>query len=410
MRYAALLGLIAGLVHASATHGQTLNSFDTRGLVTISATDSDGDGLTDTEESALGLNPLNPDTDGDALLDGWEVSGVNGIDLPALGANPLRKDIFVEMDFMTRATATRELGPNDAVIEMIRDVFARAPVANPDGSNGISIHLEVGDEVPHDPELFPVGPEFLALKAVHFDEARLPVFHYMIWADTYKTFDPLGNPVTTSSGNAFAIPNSDFIVTLGAWNGGEGGTDNQKIGTFIHELGHNLGFRHGGSDNEGYKPNHLSVMNYRWQTLGVIVNGEAVYDFQHFQIGPLNESALDEDAGLNSTSPDLASYTTAFADPSGMVVGSNAADPIDWNANGSVDADAVSVDLNDNQTVSTLTETPNEWLGIIYNGGAIGGTMELSGLASMQNNRSREVTIRELTEEEATMLTLDDFR
>ncbi len=34
------------------------------------ATDPDGDGLSDQRESALGLDPLNPDTDGDGVLDG----------------------------------------------------------------------------------------------------------------------------------------------------------------------------------------------------------------------------------------------------------------------------------------------------------------------------------------------------
>jgi hypothetical protein len=38
-------------------------------------TDSDGDGLSDQRESALGQDPFNPDTDGDGILDGDEVSG-----------------------------------------------------------------------------------------------------------------------------------------------------------------------------------------------------------------------------------------------------------------------------------------------------------------------------------------------
>ncbi len=37
------------------------------------AVDSDGDGLTDAEELALGTDPRNPDTDGDGLMDGEEV-------------------------------------------------------------------------------------------------------------------------------------------------------------------------------------------------------------------------------------------------------------------------------------------------------------------------------------------------
>ena len=47
---------------------------------------------------------LSADTDGDGLLDDWEINGYDyegdgiiDVDLPAMGANPLRKDIFVEI-------------------------------------------------------------------------------------------------------------------------------------------------------------------------------------------------------------------------------------------------------------------------------------------------------------------------
>ena len=45
--------------------------------------DSDDDGLTDTEEAALGTDPENADSDGDGLSDGAEVD---------LGTNPLATD------------------------------------------------------------------------------------------------------------------------------------------------------------------------------------------------------------------------------------------------------------------------------------------------------------------------------
>ena len=41
-----------------------------------------------------------------------------------------------------------------------------------------------------------------------------------------------------------------------------GGTPEQKVGTFIHELGHNLNLTHGGSDHVNYKPNYIGIMNY----------------------------------------------------------------------------------------------------------------------------------------------------
>lgn len=44
--------------------------------------DQDGDGLTNAEEGTAGTNPTNPDTDGDGVLDGEEV---NGVDDPSTG-------------------------------------------------------------------------------------------------------------------------------------------------------------------------------------------------------------------------------------------------------------------------------------------------------------------------------------
>src|SRR6185369_4859250 len=38
-----------------------------------------------------------------------------------------------------------------------------------------------------------------------------------------------------------------------------------EAGIVMHELGHNLGLRHGGFEDTNYKPNYLSVMNYAFQ-------------------------------------------------------------------------------------------------------------------------------------------------
>ena len=53
-------------------------------------TDSDGDGLSDRRESALGQDPFDPDTDGDGILDGDEVSGGSrgGDDFGGAGRGP----------------------------------------------------------------------------------------------------------------------------------------------------------------------------------------------------------------------------------------------------------------------------------------------------------------------------------
>jgi hypothetical protein len=54
--------------------------------------DTDGDGLSDRRESALGLDPSNPDTDGDGTLDGDEASG--GGSRGGTGGDRAGRDLF----------------------------------------------------------------------------------------------------------------------------------------------------------------------------------------------------------------------------------------------------------------------------------------------------------------------------
>ena len=54
--------------------------------ITVVVPDTDGDGLTDDQEVAIGTDPQNPDTDGDGTNDGDEV---------AAGRNPLVNEAAV---------------------------------------------------------------------------------------------------------------------------------------------------------------------------------------------------------------------------------------------------------------------------------------------------------------------------
>ncbi len=76
--------------------------------------------------------PTEPDTDSDGLPDSWETNGVdtnfNGtidVDLPAFGANPRHKDLFVELDSMSGHTLDK------SSIDTIVRSFRQAPVTNP---------------------------------------------------------------------------------------------------------------------------------------------------------------------------------------------------------------------------------------------------------------------------------------
>lgn len=90
--------------------------------------DSDGDGLSDSIEVALGLNPMSRDTDGDGLEDGFEIArglkanvadsdgdGLNDGDEIALGTNPLLRDTDNDgaLDGEEVLAGTNPLDPND---------------------------------------------------------------------------------------------------------------------------------------------------------------------------------------------------------------------------------------------------------------------------------------------------------
>lgn len=92
---------------ATATDSESLVNRKTRDVLVGNGVDSDNDGVGDYHERyLLCTDPFNPDSDDDALLDGWEVVGVLDdlgvqriLDLPDLGANPCHKDVFVQFDY-----------------------------------------------------------------------------------------------------------------------------------------------------------------------------------------------------------------------------------------------------------------------------------------------------------------------
>jgi len=385
------------------------------------------------------------DSDGDALLDDWETNGIDydndgvvDLDLPAMGADPQHKDIFVEIDYMVLSGAGGHTHkPKADALQIVIDAFDTAPVTNPDGTTGIHIHIDAGSDTIMDPVTNALwgsrsesdalahqanlgtttaSPQcryqwtaFDALKGVgtagNFSVLRADVFHYCIFAHNLAS-TPCN--MGSTSGIARDIPSSDFIVSLGGWTGSVG-TVNQQAGTLMHELGHNLGLFHGGDDPAGnYEPNYLSIMNYAFQTRGLRISGaDGNFDYSRFQLPGLNENTLDETQGIISGLAEAANYGTRFYDLTGVqriVDDINAA--IDWNQDGDNGMDSsVAVDINGTgiskgpglcsisgaacfnnshcgtgggtcQALTLLNNTDN-WDEIIFNGGAVGQLGEM---------------------------------
>jgi hypothetical protein len=270
-----------------------------------------------------------PDRDGDGLPDEWETHGVTVggrfIDLPAMGADPDRPDVFLQVDAMV--DATHDQRPDPAAIARVVDAFARAPYTSPTGSVGIRLHVDAGPEsimsddgrrwgalsharvLPWQDDLGTAASGtydwrgFLAIRdepGGFSETGRGPVFHYAIFGFFHDRDDPGGSG---ASGISRGIGGTEFLVTLGNFTDGHGSVSEQA-GTLMHELGHNFGLRHGGDDDTNSKPGYVSVMNYAFQMDGLVRGGvRGIVDFSRGAEASLDE-ALDDPPAVTIGGPD----------------------------------------------------------------------------------------------------------
>ncbi|MBI1736982.1 MAG: DUF3344 domain-containing protein [Candidatus Rokubacteria bacterium] len=307
------------------------------------------------------------DTDGDGLVDAWERDGYdhdgNGtvdIDLPALGAKVRKKDVFLEIDYM--ASDNHSHRPKPEAIALVRQGFRNAPVANPDGTTGITLHVAVGNSLAHQRDL-DMWAGFDTIKASRFREDRRPIFHYVIFAHNMKDMG-------STSGLSRGIPGRDLVVSLGGWTN-QTGTIQEQAGTLMHELGHNIGLRHGGDNHTNYKPNYLSVMNYAFQTRGLIKDGvEGNFDYSRFVNRTLDERSLAESAGIRRAG-NPTNYGTRYTDAGCTRRATAVIRPIDWDGDGGIDASNVSVNVNDCEA-GVVHRGYDDWQNLTLDGRALG--------------------------------------
>lgn len=368
------------------------------------------------------------DTDGDGLLDGWENcgydadgDGVIDVNLPAMGANRLKKDVFVEIDYMIEykpcqsgLCIAHSHRPKDAAITQVVQAYANAPVSNPDGSTGISLHVQISEAIPHLDTLQSTteswdwsGFDKIKNTQGHFDPKRARIFHYAIFAHDIGGNVPIGTSGISrndsSSDTAFRQGASDFIVSLGQWTAGLGSV-NEQAGTFMHELGHNLGLRHGGDDHQNFEPNFLSVMNYSFQMKGLILNGnDGNLDYSRFGAIPsLDEAHLNETVGLNGGSA-ISNYGTRYyCRPFGILLNvrvTNANGSVNWDCwlgSGGVDVQANINDGNPSHADSTISVLAgfDDWSALVFDGGLVGTNSPYKLLRPLptQNTPTDELT------------------
>ena len=349
------------------------------------------------------------DSDRDSLCDTWEVpSGLrisyNGhiytyycgttVTDPTqpLGsqANPdpicpstTKKDVYVEADWMPGHK------PSQTVINDIVNAFS---------AKGIRLHIQLDENIGYHADTIyfndPTGNnlDFYHIKKTFFGTmtdrtycpssvgspgssqcigyisdiltAKRQAFHYMLFVHSYAE-----NP--GSSGIA-EIMGNDFIVSLGApgFTGSVGSVDEQE-GTFMHELGHNLGLDHAGPIGTGAanpypncKPNYPSVMNYIYQFSDFVPR---ILSYSSGTNPQLDQTNLDENTVMTPTPSEnlVVGPLPAMITPPG---------PVDWDktipgqtgVSAQIDNFQPQIpDCNPQGTSNTLTDY-NDWNLLAY--------------------------------------------
>ena len=298
------------------------------------------------------------------------------------------------------------------ILDHVVDAFRTAPVENPDGDNGVNLHIliDAGDQdLPAAQWPFAQSwARFDAAKngttnanfgfgtdndrnhpnAANILDAKRLVYRYAILADERQG--------SSSTGSAEGFGSNDFMITTDATV-----DEDQKAATFMHELGHTTGLRHGGDQNANHKPNYLSIMNYTWQFRPFRGDRPAPgtperafwdsWDFRYSTqaLPQLDETRLNENQEIGGN----AAFTTAIGPvacvntPAGGVLFGepryvSMAGLVDWNGNGAIDAAILTADINflgqdvNGDGDSNCADTPfleeeltgyNDWENLKYN-------------------------------------------
>ena len=195
--------------------------------------DSDFDGLSNDEEAKIGSNPFNPDTDGDALLDGWETGTIRGLDLKALGCNPRKIDLVCLVSPFEQMKEDHY----KSQFEEIKRYYAGLEIGNPDGSKGWVFHPVFLDKIKEADQ----KKSWWQLR----DELRPAKWKGIVH---WMQITPWGGGQADQLGDC----------------GGCGGGGWALYATFIHEFGHQLGLPHEGFFGAAWCPTYFSLMNYAY--------------------------------------------------------------------------------------------------------------------------------------------------
>jgi len=329
------------------------------------------------------------DSDGDGLWDDWEMFGIDTdgdgtADFVVPGnPNPNHKDMYVEIDYMDCAVAGGDCAagdnhthrPDPAAVSGVVQAFANAPVSNPDTIDGITLHVDVSNSIPHQNALiiqglcFGADPTIGDFDAVKADPANFGSNNPRRYVYRYGLFTH-NQTATSSSSGCGELPGNDFQVSLGSWSS-QTGTIQDQADTLMHEFGHNLKLLHGGNENTNRKPNYVSIMSYAYQGrngipptdpdgMGPLVGR---VDYSSAVLNSLDESNLDETNPIGAGTDTPRYFCLIGATNTLRTAPGNG--PVDWNCNNITTDTNVVQDINNDGLISVLTGF-DDWANIKY--------------------------------------------
>ena len=149
-------------------------------IVPAFAVDSDGDGLTDDVESRL-------------------------------GSSPFHKDIFVYSNvFIWNG---KNMRPRGNFLTIVKAVFAAAPVANPDGTTGINLHVEIGPSIRTN-IIIATWDQFDFFKNQYLPAAKRSTHHYCLFVGEINIGGQLGHSGVSRNGQ---ISGAEQVISWSLW-------------------------------------------------------------------------------------------------------------------------------------------------------------------------------------------------
>ncbi|MDC7242053.1 MAG: zinc-dependent metalloprotease family protein [Spirochaetales bacterium] len=382
---------------------------------------------------SCGSEPSSTDADEDGIPDVYEKEGSTlfGMPLYEWGARPDQKDLFVHIAMMEPYVYSD--GYPDGGMILQKKALDR--ITAKFAENGIAIHFDAGSEGLYEgyTELSGRGTDEYNLsnishmipynQAVTLSESVLPsawsaYSSYYVFVDDLKSvylppprwmafhFLVIGSSqVPDGSGGSSGIAwidGRDFLVTLGSWGFGFGTYDNgegftlsydeienwtvnSQASTIMHELGHNLGLRHGGNVNTNYMPNYVSIMNYLYQLSGLPLIGGDEGDRYYFEeesysdyfqaLAGMEQSIFSDDFDMDYShglGGDL--DESSLLESQGLMQA--ASSDVDWDLDDTLDVIALSRDINQDGSSKGSFSDYDDWenLYLYYANKALGGS------------------------------------